>query len=254
MTEHVLNYDHSVVPQERYWDCGPASTQVVLSGRGIVESETDLIGQIGTTINGTDDISWILRAIGDGYKVDYIRNDPPTADQVNLFWSRVRKSIDAGYGLVANIVAPPSNYPKGVKGSVSPSYSGGTVYHYIALMGYDDTPGAEAVWVADPGFRPFGYWVSLQQLAGLIAPKGYCWQDNAPAAPAAVTQNDPPAQVTNMEGVTVDWATWAYWVDLRVKLTQDQVSGGDDFRGWPQLANHTIVDAVALIMKKLGAE
>ena len=42
-------------------------------------------------------------------------------------------------GMIMNWVAPPSNYPRGVKGSISPRYGGGTVYHYVAAMGYDDT-------------------------------------------------------------------------------------------------------------------
>jgi hypothetical protein len=37
-----------------------------------------------------------------------------------------------------------------------------TVYHYVAAMGYDDTPGARAVWIADPGFSPFGLLVRLR--------------------------------------------------------------------------------------------
>lgn len=175
MGEHVLSYDRSIVPQETFYWCGPASTQVVLSGRGIRVSEQDMANAMGTTRNGTDYIGLItpvLNAFCDGaYIVRSMPNDPPTRAQVDLLWTDIVASIDAGYGIVANIVAPPSNYPRGVKGSVSPAYSGGDVYHYIALMGYDDQ--ARAVWVADSGFRPFGYWVSLDQLASLIPPKGY---------------------------------------------------------------------------------
>ncbi|AHH20863.1 putative bacteriophage protein [Nocardia nova SH22a] len=177
MTEHLLPYDRSIVPQETGWWCGPASTQVVLSGRGIVAAEPDLARLIGTTYDGTSDINLIVpilnRYLGDGlYASRRMPADPPTGDQVTQLWRDITTSIDAGYGMVANIVAPPSNYPRGVKNSVSPAYSGGTVYHYIALMGYDDGP-ARAVWVADSGFRPFGYWISFDQLASLIPPKGY---------------------------------------------------------------------------------
>jgi len=82
-----------------------------------------------------------------------------------------------------NWVAPPSNYPRGVKGSISPRYGGGTVYHYVAAMGYDNTPGARAVWIADSGFWPFGYWCGFNQVATLIPPKGYTYSDAAPAPP-----------------------------------------------------------------------
>lgn len=194
MTEHVLTYDHSVSPQEKSWDCGPASTQVVLNGRGVVVSEDDLIPQEGTTENGTNDVDNIVPVLNKylpeaGYQSVHMPDDPPTQAQKNLLWNHIVESINSGHGLVANIVAPPSNYPVGIKGSVSPSYGGGTVFHYIALMGYDDDPKLRAVWVADPGFTPFGYWVSFDQLATLIPPKGYAYS----TAPAVEDPTPPPA-------------------------------------------------------------
>lgn len=194
ITEKVLTYDHSVVPQEEPWDCGPASTQVVLNGRGIVKSEADLISEIGTTVNGTNYVGLIENVLDQlvpaaEYTSVYLENDPPSADQVEALWKNIVASIDAGYGVVMNWEAPPSNYPVGVKGSVSPSYSGGEVLHYVAAMGYDDTPGARAVWIADSGFNPFGYWIGFDQCASLIPPKGYCYasapQVGIPAAPMA---------------------------------------------------------------------
>lgn len=174
MTEHVLPYDRGVVPQETFFWCGPASTQVVLNSRGVFMAEQTLAGEIGTTVNGTDYIGLITpilnRYIG-GYVDRYIGNDPATEQQKTLLWNDIVASIAAGFGVVANIVAPPSNYPRGVKGSQSPAYGGGAVYHYIAIMGYDDTE--RAVWVADSGFRPYGYWCSFEQMATLIPPKGY---------------------------------------------------------------------------------
>ena len=60
-------------------------------------------------------------------------------------------------------------------GSETPHYAGGTIFHYRAIMGYDtDFPGG-AVWVADSGFRPFGYWEAFDQTVTLIPPKGYAW-------------------------------------------------------------------------------
>lgn len=248
MTEHVLNYDHSIVPQERFWDCGPASAQVVLSGRSQVFTEVDLINRIGTTVNGTDDISWITPVLNDilggGYKHDYVRHDPPTNDEKELFWGRLVKSIDSGYGLVANIVAPPSNYPRGVNGSESLRYGGGTVYHYVALMGYKDD-GDRAVWWADPGFAPFGAWISFDQTVGLIAPKGYLWQDEATAQPG-VGDNPPPDQWKNSEGLSVNKQTWAYWYDLRLRLISDQLGP------WPQLNGLTLIDALAEIIEAVN--
>lgn len=198
MTEHVLNYDHSIVPQEYGWDCGDGSAQIVLNSRGVIVSEDTLIPQEGTTVNGTNDISCITPVLnnylpGANYQFAYIPNDPPTQADKDQLWSHITQSIDAGYGLVLNWIAPPSNYPVGVKGSQSPSYGGGTVYHYVTAMGYDDA--SRAVWIADCGFRPWGYWVSLDQCASLIAPKGYTFSTAAPVAPTPPAPEPAPAPI-----------------------------------------------------------
>ena len=52
-------------------------------------------------------------------------------------------------------------------------------HHYVAAMGYDDTPGARAVWIADSSFAPFGYWCGFDQVATLIPPKAYTYADAA---------------------------------------------------------------------------
>lgn len=187
--EKILAYDHAIVPQETSWDCGPAAAQVVLNALGIHVSEQELIREIGTTTRGTDYVGLIEQRCLDrrvpqaGYTSVYIENDPPTGEQTARLWEHIRRSINAGYGVIMNWVAPPSNKPRGVKGSPNPHYSGGTTYHYVAAMGYDDE--ARAVWIADSGFWPFNYWISLEQCASLIPPKGYTWAANSPALPAA---------------------------------------------------------------------
>lgn len=192
MAEKLLPYDRSVVPQETGYWCGPAATQVVLNSRGLIVPEVTLAREIGTTVRGTDYVGLIerildLRVPDARYTSVYIENDPPTAVQRETLWRNLKRSIDAGYGVVMNWVAPPSNKPRGVKGSISPRYSGGTTYHYVAAMGYDDAvPGiGRAVWIADSGFQPQGYWISFDQCASLIPPKGYAYADPtvAPAAP-----------------------------------------------------------------------
>ncbi len=198
MAELVLPYDRAVVPQEKPWDCGPASTQVVLNSRGIIRSEDDLIRQIGTTVNGTDYVGLIERVLDvivpdARYTSVYIDHDPATQAEKERLWDNLVRSIRAGYGVVMNWVSPPSNAPRGVKGSASPNgYGRHTVYHYVAAMGYDDTPGQRAVWIADPGFAPFGYWISFDQCATLIPPKGYAFADIGVPAAAPV---DPVADV-----------------------------------------------------------
>lgn len=197
MTEKRLDYDRSIVPQETGWWCGPAATQIVLNSRGIRLAESWIAGQIeqienpgrGDDRDGTDYVGLIEvfldRQVPDAkYKSVYMPNDPPTKAQKDRLWRDLKSSIDAGWGVVANFVAPPRNYPRGVKGNISPNYGGGTVYHYVALMGYDDDPANRAVWVADSGFWPYGYWCSFDQVATLIPPKGYAYSQAKPVEPA----------------------------------------------------------------------
>ncbi|MFI6368935.1 C39 family peptidase [Nocardia sp. NPDC050630] len=256
MAEKVLPYDRGIVPQETYYWCGPASTQVVLSGRGIHVSEQDMANTIGTTENGTDYVGLIapvLNAFCDGaYIVRTMPNDPPTPAQVELLWSDIAASIDAGYGVVANIVAPPSNYPRGVKGSQSPAYAGGVVYHYIALMGYDDGP-ERAVWVADSGFRPFGYWMAFEQLASLIPPKGYT---AAPSPADRPTKPEHPAEpMPAALTFGVDISNHQGGLDLSAVAAEGfefviaKVSEGDYFRDpeWPRFRDETLAAGKILV-------
>lgn len=203
MTQRVLPYDRGIVGQERGWDCGPASAQNVLSSRMHV-SEADLIRSIGTTTNGTDYVGLIEkdldRRVPDArYTSVYITNGPSGFD-VETFWRNTKSSIDAGWGVVCNWVSPPSNPPRAIMGSKSPSgYGSRTIYHYVAAMGYDDDydgKGGRAVWIADSGFSPFGYWITVEQCAKLIVPKGYAYASVAPAAtPPPVAPSQPPAQL-----------------------------------------------------------
>ncbi|WP_084865859.1 C39 family peptidase [Prescottella equi] len=188
-----LPYDRSIVRQETGYWCGPASAQVVLNSRGVHVDESTLAQEIGTTWNGTDFIGQIERVLDARvpdarYTLVQMPNDPPTEEQCARLWRDIVRSIDAGWGVIVNIVAPPSNYPRAVAPStISPAYSGGTVYHYMTVMGYDDE--RRSVWIADSGFNPFGYWLGFDQLATLIPPKGYCYADVEPAAAPA----PPPA-------------------------------------------------------------
>ncbi|WP_062367895.1 C39 family peptidase [Gordonia sp. QH-12] len=201
MAENILNYDHGITPQEQYWDCGPASTQVILSGRGKVVDENTLIREIGTTVRGTNDVNDVRPVLQRRTGVDWITRhadgDPMSQRMKDQLWTDVRRSIAAGFGVLVNWVAPPSNYPRGVKGSISPAYSGGTVRHYVAVMGIDEA--ARAVWVADPGFSPFAYWLSFDQLATLIPPKGWC----VVAESVTATPAPPPAPQQGMTAETL---------------------------------------------------
>ena len=208
MAEKRLDYDRSIVPQETGWWCGPAATQVVLNSRGIKLKESWIAEQIeqienpgrGDDRDGTDYVGLIARFLnnlpqskGAKYTEVYMPNDPPTKDQRELLWRNLKSSIDAGWGVVANIVAPPTNLPASTKGSIPPPYmKWTTTYHYIAIMGYDDDPRGRAVWIADSAnFGGItGFWCPFEgrgSITSLIPPKGYAY---AQAAPVVVL---PPA-------------------------------------------------------------
>lgn len=174
----VLPFDTKMIPQETGYWCGPASAQIVLKVRGIDVSEAQLARECGTTTGGTDHIRLIERVLDRrlpeaNYTSVDMPNDPPTPAQKEKLWADIVKSIDAGYAVLGNLVAPPSNYPQGF------AYGGGTVFHYITFTGYDSV-GARQVQLSDPGFRPFQGWISFDQAATLLPPKGYIFADVAP--------------------------------------------------------------------------
>jgi len=195
--EKVLTWDKSITPQETGWWCGPASAQIVLNAKGIRVPEADLAREIQTTTAGTDHIGWITdrslrhRAPQAAYTPVWLPNDPPTQSQRDVLWGHLTRSIDAGWGLVVNWVSPVNNRPQPVKGSQRLQYpAGGTVLHYVTYMGYD-TAGSRAVYVGDPGYRPFEGWVSWNQACTLIPPKAYAWASSSPpVTPPAATPVD----------------------------------------------------------------
>ena len=142
---------------------------------GTHQGGTDWIGQFPAVLN--------RHIPGAQYRVVEMPNDPPTPAQRDRLWNDIVSSINAGHGVVVNIVAPPSNYPRAVAPStISPAYNGGTVYHYFLAAGYSDG-GGRRVWIADSGFSPYGYWISLDQLATLVPPKGYAYSATHAPAP-----------------------------------------------------------------------
>lgn len=217
MAEKRLDYDRSMVPQETGWWCGPASTQTVLQARGIRIPERDIAAAIeqienpgrGDDRDGTDYVGLIEKYLDQRvpearYTSVYMPQDPPTAQQREKLWTDLKRSIDAGWGVVANIVAPPTNLPRGTKGSTPPPYMKWvTTYHYVAIMGYDDTPGARAVWIADSAnFGGItGFWCPFEgpgSISSLIPPKGYCYADVAPkpTPPPPAPKPDPVVELT----------------------------------------------------------
>lgn len=226
MTEVVLPYNKSIVGQETGYWCGPASTQVVLSGNGINIPEAQLAREIGTTTAGTDYVGLIERIL-DRYSPEvnytsvYLERDPATPEQKETLWRNIVQSINAGRGVVMNWVAPPGNKPRGVKGSISPRYSGGTTYHYVSAMGYDDNPSLRAIWIADSGFQPQGYWISFDQCATLIPPKGYCYANTGVKIPPTPPQTPTVALLSKAMGDAVGLDVYSqllpFYSDMLVK-------------------------------------
>lgn len=182
MADLVLPHNASIIPQETYYWCGPASVQVALDVRGIGVTEADMARALGTTTNGTNHIGLIAGVLNARVPADYvirqIPGDNATREQVELLWSDVLASIRAGYAVVYNLMVPPSNYPKGTRGE-NVQYGGGWVYHYATVVGCN--PDTREVRIADSGFRPYEYWMSVEQLASCIAGKGYTATPREPA-------------------------------------------------------------------------
>ncbi|MFC6162932.1 C39 family peptidase [Kribbella jiaozuonensis] len=167
-TVRTLNIDFQY-QQTGYW-CGPAATRIALSARISPPSQQQLANELPTTTNGTDWIGQVTRVlnnhVGTGwYETKEMPNDPPTQAQRDLLWRDVVLDINNNYPIVANIVAPANNHP--------PGYPNYTIYHYFTVIGYDDSD--QTVLIADPaGFAPTAtYWLTFNQLATLIPPKGY---------------------------------------------------------------------------------
>ncbi len=154
--------------QTGYW-CGPAATRIALSARISPPSQQQLANELPTTTNGTDWIGQVTRVLnnhlGTGwYETKEMPNDPPTQAQRDLLWRDIILDIDNNYPIVANIVAPANNHP--------PGYPNYTIWHYFTVIGYDTSD--STVLIADPaGFGPATYWLTFNQLATLIPPKGY---------------------------------------------------------------------------------
>ncbi len=165
--EHVLQVDYQV-QETGYW-CGPAATRIALSARGVYRSQGDLAAELGTHTGGTDHIGQVTRVLGGyvgWYETKEMPNDPPTQAQRDLLWRDIVLDIDNGYAIVANIVAPPGNQPPGYP-------PGQTIYHYFTVIGYNDAN--MTVLIADPASFSGNqiYWLTFNQLATLIPPKGY---------------------------------------------------------------------------------
>ena len=232
VVEKRLEYSRTNVHQDTYYWCGPASAQtVILSATGKLIPETTLATELGTTVNGTNDIQNILpslnRHIPDRkYVAVRMPNDPPLKEQVERLWDHLVRSINAGAGIVANIWAPPSNYPRPSYTSTSPlQYSGGFVMHYVAFMGYAvDSAGGRHVWWADSGFAPYGCWVSLDQTATLVPPRSYAWPSASPESKVEESASETPKE-NNVSNFGPEQSAALHEAKTDARAVREQMAG-----------------------------
>ena len=123
-----------------------------------------------TTVNGTNDVSYITAVIaartGTEYSCFYIRNSVPTQAQKDTFWKQALATVSqTRRGMPVNIRAPANNHP--------PGYPNELIMHYVTVVGVDTDN--RRVYVSDSA-RFSGiehYWISADRLCTMITPKGY---------------------------------------------------------------------------------
>lgn len=161
--------------QTGYW-CGPGSTRIALTTRlSSPPTQTTLANYMGTTVNGTDHIGLVVSALNHymGVSVYSGRNMDwtPTSAQRSALKQALVATISNGYPLVANVIS----------GWRPPGYPGGTIYHYVSVVGYDQS--GDRALIADPAGQcsggsawcnvPSSYWVTTYDLGTWIGGKGY---------------------------------------------------------------------------------
>jgi hypothetical protein len=157
-----------VAGQEYSFDCGPAASQVVLSGEGVGVTQDQLIKMMGTTSDGTS-LSAIAPALNKlaPTGADYRTVEGSNSSPQQLF-ADVKHSIDAGFGAVLNYNASGVS-PIGVDGTTAPSY-GGNPQHFVAVEGY----GADgSLDVDDTAYGGRQYSITAQNAFDLTRNRGY---------------------------------------------------------------------------------
>ena len=161
--------------QSRYYYCGPAATRIALSARMSPPSQDTLAASLGTDTDGTDDAANVVATMNHFLNTTWYErkpvSDPPTQAQRDLLKQDLVFDVDRGYAIVANVVS----------GWRPPGYPSGTIYHYVAVVGYADN-GDSAV-IADPAGAGAGgsswsnvpktYTISTWNLGTWIGMKAY---------------------------------------------------------------------------------
>ena len=150
--------------------CGPAATRNALSAMGKDYGQDVMAQQLGTTVNGTDNIRQITgllnREVGEGRYAAYDIPGPKATDAwTQKLQADLVAAISQGKPVVANIAGVAIDDAGEVH-----SYKGG---HYIAVVGYSNN-GATALIAdsADTVGSP-SYHIGTDRLADWIASRGY---------------------------------------------------------------------------------
>ncbi|MEH1016646.1 C39 family peptidase [Micromonospora sp. CPCC 206060] len=155
--------------QPNYYYCGPAATRIALSTFGRTPSQDELAERLGTTVAGTSSALDITRVLNEQlgeqvYRTTEIRDSVARPEQVDRLVSEVRRAVDDGRAVVANIKGTAVDVDGGMH-----SFEGG---HYLTVTGYRDE--GRVVRIADPADPQRGeYWLTAPDLADWIAERGY---------------------------------------------------------------------------------
>ncbi|GAA4016292.1 hypothetical protein GCM10022247_44170 [Allokutzneria multivorans] len=173
LSSKVLN--HTWYGQETWYWCGPGSAKMAIATRRTPPSQQQLANYMGTTTNGTNHIGLVRNALNYYIGTSWfeVKNlpDPPSQAQRDRLQYDLVLNVNNNFPMVANVVS----------GWRPPGYPGGTIYHYVAVVGYR-AGGAEAL-IADPAAAGAGggswnnvprtYWISTYNLGTWIGGKGY---------------------------------------------------------------------------------
>jgi Putative peptidoglycan binding domain/Peptidase_C39 like family len=164
---------HETNRQDNGYYCGPASTRVALTTRGIYVEEYVLAGKLGTTTAGTNSSADVVRVlnqyVGAIYDDSYLPGETATPAEIDTMRSRIVSSVMGGFGLVVNVVGT----GRDVDGHAY-TYSGG---HYVAACGYRYS--GDQVLVTDVAIGR-DYWMTASALAIWCARRGYSFAANVP--------------------------------------------------------------------------
>jgi Peptidase_C39 like family len=164
----MLNYQFQWQINGYY--CAPAATRIAMTARGLYPSQSDLAGQLGTTVSGTNsanDTTRVLNGAGHTafYKSRFILGNSATQAEIDRLKADVLNAVGKGFPIVANIAGDATD----TEGHAH-SYPGG---HYLTVVGYTD--GGQTVKIADPAdaYGRGSYLMPTQRLAHWIALRGY---------------------------------------------------------------------------------